>query len=255
MPQGERSVPLGGVPRGGPPLGDSLVTFSSGRKSPGCRAERLHWGPQGLPAPHKLPGRGAERPPRNKHTPGTATQAVGARTKPMRESGAASCRREMGAGSACRREGKAKIKKEPGRESGAASCRRLNKTDENFDLHKRAQPKASDLRESVQSRPAGGPFAKWVQAQPAANRARHHAVREMGAGSACRREGKAKIKKEPGRESGAASCRRELRPGSAPSNRISAIKCPLRERKTKTKSRAQNANCVQAQPGGGGEGN
>ena len=170
MPQGERSVPLGGVPRGGPPLGDSLVTFSSGRKSPGCRAERLHWGPQGLPAPHKLPGRGAERPPRNKHTPGTATQAVGARTKPMRESGAASCRREMGAGSACRREGKAKIKKEPGRESGAASCRR------------------------------------------------------------------------------------ELRPGSAPSDRISAIKCPLRERKAKTKSRAQNANCVQAQPGGG-EGN
>ena len=145
MPQGERSVPLGGVPRGGPPLGDSLVTFSSGRKSPGCRAERLHWGPQGLPAPHKLPGRGAERPPRNKHTPGTARQAVGPRTKPIRESGAASCRREMGAGSACRR---------------------------------------------------------------------------------------------------------ELRPGSAPSDRISAIKCPLRERKTKTKSRAQNANCVQAQPGG-----
>ena len=61
---------------------------------------------------------------RDKHTPGTARQAVGARTKPMRESGAASCRREMGAGSACRREGKAKIKKEPGRESGAASCRR-----------------------------------------------------------------------------------------------------------------------------------
>ena len=109
------------------------MTFSSGRKSPGCRAERLHWGPQGLPAPHKLPGRGAERPPRNKHTPGTARQAVGPRTKPIRElgagsacreSGAASCRREMGAGSACRREGKAKIKKEPGRESGAASCRR-----------------------------------------------------------------------------------------------------------------------------------
>src|SRR5699024_2355095 len=44
--------------------------------------------------------------------------------EPGRESGAASCRREMGAGSACRREGKAKIKKEPGRESGAASCRR-----------------------------------------------------------------------------------------------------------------------------------
>ena len=43
---------------------------------------------------------------------------------------------------------------------------RLNKANENFDLQKRAQPKASDLRESVQSRPAGGPFAKWVQAQP-----------------------------------------------------------------------------------------
>ena len=200
--RGERSVPLGGVPRGGPPLGDSLVTFSSGRKSPGCRAERLHWGPQGLPAPHKLPGRGAERPPRNKHTPGTARQAVWPRTKPMRESGAASCRpleqawrnsictnrskreagvqpppeeqyAEMGAGSACR-------------ESGAASCRR-----------------------------------------------------EMGAGSACRREGKAKIKKEPGRESGAASCRREMGAGSAPSDRISAIKCPLRERKTKTKRRTR----------------
>ena len=92
---------------------------------------------------------------------------------------------------------------------------RLNKANENFDLQKRAQPKASDLRESVQSRPAGGAFANRVQAQPAANRVRHHAVREMGAGSACRREGKAKIKKEPGRESGAASCRRELRPGSA----------------------------------------
>ena len=195
MPQGERSVPLGGVPRGGPPLGDSLVTFSSGRKSPGCRAERLHQGSLGLPAPHKLPGRGAERPPRNKHTPGTARQAVWPRTKPIRE-------------------------------SGAASCRRLNKTDENFDLHKRAQPKASDLRESVQSRPAGGPFAKWVQAQPAANRARHHAVREMGAGSACRREGKAKIKKEPGRESGAASCRRELRPGSAWWRRGELNPCP-----------------------------
>ena len=61
---------------------------------------------------------------RDKHTPGTARQAVWPRTKPIRESGAASCRRESGAGSACRREGKAKIKKEPGRESGAASCRR-----------------------------------------------------------------------------------------------------------------------------------
>ena len=32
------------------------------RKSPGCRAERLHQEAQELPAPHKLPGRGAERP-------------------------------------------------------------------------------------------------------------------------------------------------------------------------------------------------
>ena len=100
----------------------------------------------GATSPIKAPGvGGAERPPRNKHIPGTARQAVGPRTKPIRE---------LGAGSACR-------------ESGAASCRRLNKTDENFDLHKRAQPKASDLRESVQSRPEGGPFAKWV---------RHHAA-------------------------------------------------------------------------------
>ena len=48
--------PPRGVPRGVSPLGDSLVTFSSGRKSPGCRAERLHQGMQGLPAPHKPPG-------------------------------------------------------------------------------------------------------------------------------------------------------------------------------------------------------
>ena len=49
-PQGGDNVPpSGGVPRGVSPLGDSLVTFSSGRKSPGCRAwqghalaERLH---------------------------------------------------------------------------------------------------------------------------------------------------------------------------------------------------------------------
>ena len=156
--------------------GTPLVPFVVKRKEPRVWAGQAHWWVLGLPAgaasPAKAPGvGGAERPPRNKHTPGTARQAVGARTKPMRESGAASCRREMGAGSACRREGKAKIKKEPGRESGAASCRR------------------------------------------------------------------------------------ELRPGSALSDRISAIKCPLRERKAKTKSRAQNANCVQAQPGGGGEGN
>ena len=48
--------PPRGVPRGVSPLGDSLVTFSSGRKSPGCRAERLHQGRLGLPAPHKPPG-------------------------------------------------------------------------------------------------------------------------------------------------------------------------------------------------------
>ena len=58
LPQGERSVPLRGVPRGDTPLGDSLVTFSSGRKSPGCRAERLHRWAQGL-CPCRTP-RGAE---------------------------------------------------------------------------------------------------------------------------------------------------------------------------------------------------
>ena len=36
MPQGERSVPLRGVPRGDTPLGDSLVTFVVKRKSPGA---------------------------------------------------------------------------------------------------------------------------------------------------------------------------------------------------------------------------
>ena len=75
----------------GVPPGESLVTFFSKRKSPGCRAwqshalaERLHirggrghqplqnlfgeegrsacWWVQGLAAPHKFPGRGAERP-------------------------------------------------------------------------------------------------------------------------------------------------------------------------------------------------
>ena len=130
--------------------GTPLVPFVVKRKEPRVWAGQAHWWVLGLPAgaasPAKAPGvGGAERPPRNKHTPGTARQAVWPRTKPIRE-------------------------------SGAASCRRLNKTDENFDLHKRAQPKASDLRESVQSRPAGGPFAKWAQAQPAANRVRHHAA-------------------------------------------------------------------------------
>ena len=41
--------------------GESLVTFFSQRKSPGCRAERLHQEAQELPAPHKLPGLGAQR--------------------------------------------------------------------------------------------------------------------------------------------------------------------------------------------------
>ena len=50
-----------GIPKG-TALGAPLVTFPATGKSPGCRAERLHQGSQGLPAPHKLPGRGAERP-------------------------------------------------------------------------------------------------------------------------------------------------------------------------------------------------
>ena len=54
--------PKGSTQRGCPPLGDSLVTFSSGRKSPGCRAERLQVG-AGTAVPQKPPGRGAERPP------------------------------------------------------------------------------------------------------------------------------------------------------------------------------------------------
>ncbi len=53
--------PKGSTQRGCPPLGDSLVTFSSGRKSPGCRAERLQVG-AGTIVPQKPPGRGAERP-------------------------------------------------------------------------------------------------------------------------------------------------------------------------------------------------
>ena len=58
-PQGGTTCPpSGGVPRGVSPLGDSLVTFSSGRKSPGCRAERLHRWAQGL-CPCRTP-RGAE---------------------------------------------------------------------------------------------------------------------------------------------------------------------------------------------------
>ena len=142
--------------------------------------------------------------------------------------------RELGAGSACPLEqGWRKLRsaktsaakgKRPARERSVldpqevrsriglqAQPTRWNKANENFDLQKRAQPKASDLRESVQSRPAGGPFAKWVQAQPARlNKANENfdlqkraqpkasdlresvqsrpaggSVRELGAGSAC----------------------------------------------------------------------
>ena len=50
-----------GIPKG-TALGAPLVTFPATGKSPGCRAERLHQGPHGLPAPHNPPGRGAERP-------------------------------------------------------------------------------------------------------------------------------------------------------------------------------------------------
>ena len=55
------NVPPSGGP-GAPPwriFGDFLFA----RKSPGCRAERLHQEAQELPAPQKLPGRGAEPPP------------------------------------------------------------------------------------------------------------------------------------------------------------------------------------------------
>ena len=59
--RGSEASPLGEYPEGLSPLGDSLVTFSSGRKSPGCRAERLQVG-AGTAVPQKPPGRGAERP-------------------------------------------------------------------------------------------------------------------------------------------------------------------------------------------------
>ena len=54
-----------GIPKGAA-LGAPLVTFPATGKSPGCRAERLHQGSLGLPAPQKPPGRGAERPPRGR---------------------------------------------------------------------------------------------------------------------------------------------------------------------------------------------
>ena len=51
--------PCTGRSRGAAP-GAPLVTFPATGKSPGCRAERLHQGTLGLPAPHKV-GRGAGR--------------------------------------------------------------------------------------------------------------------------------------------------------------------------------------------------
>ena len=50
--------PKGSTQRGIPPLGDSLVTFSSGRKSPGARGGAPAWWVQELSAPQKP--RGAE---------------------------------------------------------------------------------------------------------------------------------------------------------------------------------------------------
>ena len=51
--------PKGSTQRGIPPLGDSLVTFSSGRKLPGARGGAPAWWVQELSAPQKPP-RGAE---------------------------------------------------------------------------------------------------------------------------------------------------------------------------------------------------
>ena len=55
--------PCTGRSRGAAP-GAPLVTFPATGKSPGCRAERLHQGTLGLPAPHKV-GRGAGRSARS----------------------------------------------------------------------------------------------------------------------------------------------------------------------------------------------
>ena len=53
--RGSEASPFRGVPRGETPLGDSLVTFSSGRKSPGARG--------GAPAHgEECRGRGAAPP-------------------------------------------------------------------------------------------------------------------------------------------------------------------------------------------------
>ena len=57
-------APQGEYPEGDTPLGDSLVTFSSGRKSPGCRAERLHRVRRDFRPCIKAPGCRAERLPK-----------------------------------------------------------------------------------------------------------------------------------------------------------------------------------------------
>ena len=122
--------------------GTPLVPFVVKRKEPRVWAGQAHWWVLGLPAgaasPAKAPGvGGAERPPRNKHTPGTARQAVGARTKPTRE---------LGAGSTCP----------------------LEQGWRNFCTN--PAPRGRQLG------PARNQYVNWAQAQPAANRVRHHAA-------------------------------------------------------------------------------
>ena len=51
--RGSEASPLGEYPEGLSPLGDSLVTFSSGRKSPGVEGRSaLLWGARGRQPPH-----------------------------------------------------------------------------------------------------------------------------------------------------------------------------------------------------------
>ena len=56
---GDDNAPHGSS--GGAPPDTPLVTFVVKRKSPGCRAERLHQEAQELPAPQKISGCRAER--------------------------------------------------------------------------------------------------------------------------------------------------------------------------------------------------
>ena len=67
------------------------------------------------------------------------------------------------------------------------------------------QPKAIDLRESVQLRPAGGPFANWVRHHAAANWAQAQPAAAKGNRPA--RERSASTRRRSVRELGAASCR------------------------------------------------